>query len=185
MLCIPDQYRDRWVQSQTKVQVITWKGACEVHERFTGEELTKMREDDPGLKIIAHPECPPDVMAAVADLERRGVEFLATEQVHLEFRDDGIRRLAEIAFAVNERQENSGARRLHTVMERLLDDGSFHAARRTGDTVAIDAVFVDAVRRNDFSNVRSDYADALRSLRATLAATEAAMTGRIINLPAE
>ncbi|HQH52694.1 MAG TPA: Gfo/Idh/MocA family oxidoreductase [Candidatus Hydrogenedentes bacterium] len=53
------------------------------------------------------------------------------------------------------------------------------------DSRNIDAVFVDAVKRNDFSNVRSDYADALRSLRATLAATEAAMTGRIINLPAE
>ena len=64
VLCIPDQYLAKWVQSQTKVEVITWKGACEVHERFTGEELNRMREDDPGLKIIAHPECPPDVIAA-------------------------------------------------------------------------------------------------------------------------
>lgn len=64
VLCIPDQYLAQWVQSQTKVEVITWKGACEVHERFTGEELNRMREDDPSLKIIAHPECPPDVIAA-------------------------------------------------------------------------------------------------------------------------
>ena len=64
VLCIPDQYLAKWVQSQTKVEVITWKGACEVHERFTGEELNRMRDDDPGLKIIAHPECPPDVIAA-------------------------------------------------------------------------------------------------------------------------
>lgn len=64
VLCIPDQYLAKWVQSQTKVDVIAWKGACEVHERFTGEELNRMREDDPGLKIIAHPECPPDVIAA-------------------------------------------------------------------------------------------------------------------------
>jgi quinolinate synthase len=54
------------VQSQTKVEIITWKGACEVHERFTGAELESMRADEPGLKIIAHPECPPDVIA-VAD----------------------------------------------------------------------------------------------------------------------
>jgi quinolinate synthase len=64
VLCIPDQYLAKWVQSQTKVEVIAWKGACEVHERFTGEELNRMRADEPGLKIIAHPECPPDVIAA-------------------------------------------------------------------------------------------------------------------------
>jgi quinolinate synthase len=63
VICIPDQYLAQWVQSQTKVEIITWKGACEVHERFTGEELNEMRKADPGLKIIAHPECPPDVLA--------------------------------------------------------------------------------------------------------------------------
>ena len=68
-------------------------------------------------------------------LPRRGSTqaLLATEQVQLDFQPDGIRRLAEIAFAVNEKQENIGARRLYTVMERLLDDVSFHAARRTGE----------------------------------------------------
>ena len=69
--------------------------------------------------------------------------LLETEQVHLDFRPDGIRRLAEIAHAVNEKQENIGARRLYTVMERLLEDVSFQAARRTGETVSIDARFVD------------------------------------------
>src|SRR6476646_8094609 len=69
--------------------------------------------------------------------------LLETEQVHLAFEAEGIRRIAEIAFAVNERQENIGARRLYTVMERLLEDVSFHAARRTGETIAIDAAFVD------------------------------------------
>jgi quinolinate synthase len=66
VLCIPDQYLAKWVQSQTKIEIIAWKGACEVHERFTGAELERMRADEPGLKIIAHPECPPDVIA-VAD----------------------------------------------------------------------------------------------------------------------
>ena len=70
-----------------------------------------------------------------------GVELL--EQVHLEFTPEGIRRVAEIAYAVNERQENIGARRLYTVMERLLEDVSFHAARRTGETIEIDAAFVN------------------------------------------
>jgi ATP-dependent HslUV protease ATP-binding subunit HslU len=78
-----------------------------------------------------------------ACLTRQYEALLETEQVHLDFRPDGIRRLAEIAFAVNEKQENIGARRLYTVMERLLEDVSFHAARRTGDTIAVDAPFVD------------------------------------------
>jgi ATP-dependent HslUV protease ATP-binding subunit HslU len=81
--------------------------------------------------------------ATDACLTRQYQALLETEQVHLEFRPDGIRRLAEIAFAVNEKQENIGARRLYTVMERLLEDVSFHAARRTGETVSIDGAFVD------------------------------------------
>jgi len=81
--------------------------------------------------------------ATDACLTRQYEALLETEQVHLDFRADGIRRLAEIAHAVNEKQENIGARRLYTVMERLIEDVSFHAARRTGDTIAIDAAFVD------------------------------------------
>jgi ATP-dependent HslUV protease ATP-binding subunit HslU len=79
-----------------------------------------------------------------ACLTRQYQALLGTEQVHLDFRPDGIRRLAEIAHAVNEKQENIGARRLYTVMERLLEEVSFHAARRTGETIAVDAAFVDA-----------------------------------------
>ncbi|MEO1766923.1 ATP-dependent protease ATPase subunit HslU [Thiobacter aerophilum] len=70
--------------------------------------------------------------------------LLATEGVTLEFAPDGIRRIAEIAFEVNERTENIGARRLHTVMERLLEDISFAADRQAGSTVVIDAAYVDA-----------------------------------------
>ena len=64
VLCIPDQYLAKWVQTQTKVEIITWKGSCEVHERFTGAELEAYRVSEPGVKIIAHPECPPDVIKA-------------------------------------------------------------------------------------------------------------------------
>jgi quinolinate synthase len=60
---VPDQYLAKYVASQTKVNIIAWKGACEVHERFTADELRRYREDDPSLQIIAHPECPPDVLA--------------------------------------------------------------------------------------------------------------------------
>ena len=63
VIFVPDQYLAKYVASQTKVKIIAWKGACEVHERFTADELRRYREGDPSLQIIAHPECPPDVLA--------------------------------------------------------------------------------------------------------------------------
>lgn len=63
VLLIPDEYLSKYVQTQTKVEIIAWRGHCEVHERFTAEELAAYRKSDPGVKIIAHPECPPDVIA--------------------------------------------------------------------------------------------------------------------------
>ncbi len=63
VIFLPDQYLARYVASKTNVKIIAWKGACEVHERFTGDELRAYREADPSVQIIAHPECPPDVLA--------------------------------------------------------------------------------------------------------------------------
>ena len=62
VLCIPDEYLAQNIANQTDVEVISWKGRCEVHERFTAEELQDYRLNDPGLRIIAHPECAPDVL---------------------------------------------------------------------------------------------------------------------------
>ncbi len=62
VMVLPDQYLAAWIATQTKVKIITWNGACEVHERFTGEEIRRLREDDPDVTVIAHPECPPDVL---------------------------------------------------------------------------------------------------------------------------
>jgi quinolinate synthase len=63
VIFLPDQYLAKWVASQTTVRIIAWTGACEVHERFTGAEIRAYREAHPGLQVIAHPECPPDVIA--------------------------------------------------------------------------------------------------------------------------
>jgi quinolinate synthase len=63
VLCIPDEYLAQNIAKQTNVKILTWKGHCEVHERFTAEELRQYRKDDPNIVIIAHPECPPDVVA--------------------------------------------------------------------------------------------------------------------------
>ncbi|MGF1597801.1 MAG: quinolinate synthase NadA [Acidimicrobiales bacterium] len=62
VIFLPDQYLGRWVATQTDKRIILWEGSCEVHERFTGDELRQYRLDHPGIEIIAHPECPPDVL---------------------------------------------------------------------------------------------------------------------------
>jgi quinolinate synthase len=63
VIFLPDQYLGMWVASQTNVEVVLWKGSCMVHERFTGAEIRQHRQGIAGLQVIAHPECPPDVLA--------------------------------------------------------------------------------------------------------------------------
>ena len=62
VIFIPDGYLGRYVATQTDVEIIYWEGACEVHERFTADELRRYRGDHPGIHVMAHPECPPDVL---------------------------------------------------------------------------------------------------------------------------
>ena len=64
VIFLPDEYLANYVAQQTDVRIISWKGHCEVHERFTGEQLQQYRKDYDELTIIAHPECPPDVLDA-------------------------------------------------------------------------------------------------------------------------
>jgi len=82
--------------------------------------------------------------ATHASLTKQYEALLATEKVSLNFTPEGIRRLAEIAFAVNEKTENIGARRLYTVMEKLLEDISFEAAKSEGTTLTIDPAYVES-----------------------------------------
>ena len=63
VIMLPDEYLAKNVAAETKVKVITWTGHCEVHERFSAEEVRQLREDHPGVVVLAHPECPPDVLA--------------------------------------------------------------------------------------------------------------------------
>jgi ATP-dependent HslUV protease ATP-binding subunit HslU len=79
-----------------------------------------------------------------ACLTRQYEALLGTENVTVDFRPDGVRRLAEIAFSVNERTENIGARRLYTVMEKLLEEVSFDAGSRGPSTIEVDGAYVDA-----------------------------------------
>jgi quinolinate synthase len=63
VIMLPDEYLARNTAAQTKVEIIAWKGHCEVHERFTAEDVRGMRQSYPGVVVLAHPECPPDVVA--------------------------------------------------------------------------------------------------------------------------
>src|ERR1700732_2108078 len=63
VIMLPDEYLAQNVAAQTKVKIIAWAGHCEVHERFTPAEVRALREDYPGVIILAHPECPPEVVA--------------------------------------------------------------------------------------------------------------------------
>jgi ATP-dependent HslUV protease ATP-binding subunit HslU len=96
-------------------------------------ELKALTEGD-FRRILSEPE---------NSLTRQYSALLSTEGVELVFEDAGIDRLAAVAAQVNERTENIGARRLHTVMERLLEALSFEASERAGDTVRVDAAYVD------------------------------------------
>ncbi|HEY8554886.1 MAG TPA: ATP-dependent protease ATPase subunit HslU [Burkholderiales bacterium] len=96
-------------------------------------ELSALSVDD-FVRILTEPD---------AALTHQYKALLATEGLNLEFAPDGVRRIAEVAYQVNERTENIGARRLHTVMERLLETVSYEAADRSGETVVIDAAYVD------------------------------------------
>jgi len=96
-------------------------------------ELDALKVED-FVRILTEPD---------ASLCRQYSALLDTEGVRIEFAPDGVRRLAEVAFDVNQRTENIGARRLHTVMERLLEGISFEASDRSGASVLIDADYVD------------------------------------------
>jgi ATP-dependent HslUV protease ATP-binding subunit HslU len=85
-----------------------------------------------------------------ASLVKQYQALLATEQVTIDYAPDGVHRLAQIAYDVNERTENIGARRLSTVMERLLEEVSFEASTLAGQTIVVDAAYVDS-RLTDLS----------------------------------
>ena len=97
-------------------------------------ELAALSVED-FVRILTEPD---------AALTKQYAALLATEGVSLSFTEDGIRKLAEVAWQVNERTENIGARRLHTVMERLLETVSFEASDKDGEAVVVDAAYVDA-----------------------------------------
>ena len=96
-------------------------------------ELNALTADD-FRRILSEPK---------ASLIDQYTALLLTENVNISFTDQGIARIAELAFQVNEQTENIGARRLHTMMERLLEELSFYASDRSGEKVVVDTDYVN------------------------------------------
>ena len=123
VLCIPDEYLAMNIARQTKKTILTWKGHCEVHERFTAEELMAYKEADPTIQIIAHPECHPDVIA-VSD-------FAGSTSGMIDY----VRQRASAARAARDRMLDGVQRpgrgaghRLHQAVQPLPAHEAHHAA---------------------------------------------------------
>ena len=112
VIFLPDEYLAKYVASKTNVEIIAWKGHCEVHERFTGEDIRRFREGDRSLIVLAHPECPPDVL--------READFVGSTQGMTEY-------VGEIAGASchperSERSERSRRARILLMTECSMAD---------------------------------------------------------------
>ena len=148
VLLIPDEYLAKYVQTKTKVEIIAWKGHCEVHERFTGAEMAAMRAAEPGLKIIAHPKCPPDVIAA-ADFTGSTaamIDWVKTKQPRK------VVLVTECSMASNVAAETPNVEfvrpcNLCPHMKRISLENIYHALLTMQHEVTVDPLVAEKARR--------------------------------------
>jgi len=148
VMCIPDEYLARNVQKQTDVEIIAYKGACEVHERFTAAELREYRENDPGLSIIAHPECPPDVLdeADFAGSTSAMIKWVTDNQPRK------VMMVTECSMSDNVAVENPNVEFIRPCnlcphMKRITLPKILAALHTMQDEVTIDPAIIDRARR--------------------------------------
>ncbi|MCB9982520.1 MAG: quinolinate synthase NadA [Rhodospirillales bacterium] len=148
VIMTPDKYLAQNVAAQTDVKIIIWDGTCMVHERFTAEDVKKMRADYPGIFVLAHPECPPEVMA---EADYAG----STAQM-----DDYIKEhqparavlYTECSMSDNIAAANPGVEMIGTCqmcphMKRITLPKILKALRNEGPEVRIDAAIIERARR--------------------------------------
>ncbi|MBR0777478.1 quinolinate synthase NadA [Bradyrhizobium diazoefficiens] len=149
VIFLPDRYLASYVASKTDVKIIAWKGACEVHERFTGEELRAFRDADPSVQIIAHPECPPDVLAE-ADFTGSTAHMINWVR---ERRPRRLVMITECSMADNVRAELPDVEMLRPCnlcphMKRITLANILQSLLTLGEEVTIDPVLAERARRS-------------------------------------
>jgi quinolinate synthase len=139
VIMIPDKYLARNVAAQTGVKVITWEGACEVHERFTAQQIRDYRAANPGIVVLAHPECPPEVVAE-ADFAGSTAAMIGYVGDH---KPERVILITECSMSDNVAAENPGTQfvrpcNLCPHMKRISLEGILHALETMTTEVTID-----------------------------------------------
>ena len=141
VIMIPDKYLARNVAHQTGVKVITWEGACEVHERFTAQEIRDYRAAHPGIVVLAHPECPPEVVAE-ADFAGSTAAMINYVGSH---KPQRVVMITECSMSDNVAVENPDVEfvrpcNLCPHMKRITLDGILHSLQTMTHEVIVDPV---------------------------------------------
>jgi quinolinate synthase len=139
VIMIPDKYLARNVAAQTGVKVITWEGACEVHERFTAQQIRDYRAANPGIVVLAHPECPPEVVAE-ADFAGSTAAMIGYVGNH---RPERVILITECSMSDNVAAENPGTQfvrpcNLCPHMKRITLEAILHSLETMTTEVTID-----------------------------------------------
>ena len=147
VIMIPDKYLARNVAAQTGVKVITWEGACEVHERFTAQQIRDYRAVNPGIVVLAHPECPPEVVAE-ADFAGSTAAMIGYVGDH---HPERVILITECSMSDNVAAENPGTQfvrpcNLCPHMKRITLEGILHALETMTTEVVIDPVIAARAR---------------------------------------
>src|SRR5471032_3006423 len=147
VIMIPDKYLARNVAAQTGVKVITWEGACEVHERFTAQQIRDYRAANPGIVVLAHPECPPEVVAE-ADFAGSTAAMIGYVVDH---HPERVILITECSMSDNVAAENPGTQfvrpcNLCPHMKRITLEGILHALETMTTEVVIDPVIAARAR---------------------------------------
>ncbi len=147
VIMIPDKYLARNVTAQTGVKVITWEGACEVHERFTAQEIRDYRSAHPGIVVLAHPECPPEVVAE-ADFAGSTAAMIGYVGNH---KPERVVLITECSMSDNVSADNPGTQfikpcNLCPHMKRITLEGILHSLQTMTHEVVIDPVFAARAR---------------------------------------
>ncbi|HEU4549878.1 MAG TPA: quinolinate synthase NadA [Rhizomicrobium sp.] len=141
VIMIPDKYLARNVAAQTGVKVITWEGACEVHERFTAQDIRDYRAGHPGIVVLAHPECPPEVVAE-ADFAGSTAAMIGYVGSH---KPQRVVLVTECSMSDNVAAENPGTEFIRPCnlcphMKRITLDGILASLQTMSHEVVVDPV---------------------------------------------